>query len=50
MTNKESFLKTIQDESPRFRIAIEAVPDDKLSHKVHEKSRQAGNIATQLSI
>jgi uncharacterized damage-inducible protein DinB len=50
MTNKEFFLKTIEDESPKFRKAIEALPEDKHAHKVHEKSREAGNIAAQLAV
>lgn len=50
MTNKEFFLKTVKGEVSRFRIAIEALPEDKLAHKVHEKSREAGNIAAQLAV
>ncbi len=50
MTNKEFFLKTLKDESPKFRKAIEALPEDKHEHKVHEKSREAGNIAAQLAV
>lgn len=50
MTNKEFFIKTLKDESPKFRKAIEALPEDKHSHKVHEKSREAGNIAAQLAL
>lgn len=50
MTNKEFFLATIKAESPKFRSAIEALPEDKHSHKVHEKSREAGNIAAQLAV
>ena len=50
MTNKEFFLKTLKEESPRFRKAIEALPEDKHEHKVHEKSREAGNIAAQLAV
>ncbi|MDB5193990.1 MAG: hypothetical protein JWN50_4 [Parcubacteria group bacterium] len=50
MTNKEFFLKTIRDEAPKFRVAIDALPEDKLSHKVHERSREAGNLAAQLAL
>ncbi len=50
MTNKEFFLETIKDEAPRFRVAIDALPDDKHEHKVHEKSREAGNITAQLAV
>ncbi|MDB4940322.1 MAG: hypothetical protein JWO40_747 [Candidatus Doudnabacteria bacterium] len=50
MTNKEFFLKTLQEEAPKFRVAIEALSEDKHSHKVHERSRAAGNLAAQLSL
>ena len=50
MTNKEFFLKTLKDESPKFRKAIEALPEDKHGHKAHERSREAGNIAAQLAV
>jgi uncharacterized damage-inducible protein DinB len=50
MTDKEFFLKTIKDESSKFRKAIEALPEDKHEHKVHERSREAGNLAAQLAL
>lgn len=50
MTNKDFFLKTIQEEAPKFRKAIEALAEDKHGHKVHEKSREAGSLAGQLAI
>jgi uncharacterized damage-inducible protein DinB len=50
MTNKEFYLKTLKDEAPKFRVAIEALPEDKHSHKVHEKAREAGNITAQLAL
>jgi uncharacterized damage-inducible protein DinB len=50
MTNKEFFIKTLKDEAPKFRVAIEALPEDKQTHKVHERSREAGNIAAQLAL
>ena len=50
MTTKKFFLKTIKDEAPKFRVAIEALPEDKHKHKVHEKSREAGNLAAQLAL
>ncbi len=34
----------------KFRVAIEALPEEKHSHKVHEKSREAGNLAAQLAL
>lgn len=50
MTNKEFYLKVLKDESSKFRAAIEALPEDKHTHKIHEKSREAGNIAAQLAL
>lgn len=50
MTTREFFLKTIKDETPKFRVAIDALPEDKHEHKVHEKSREAGNITAQLAL
>ncbi len=50
MTNKDFFLKILQEEAPRFKKAIEALPEDKHSHKVHERSREAGNLAAQLAL
>ena len=50
MTNKEFYVKTISEEVKRFRVAIEALPDDKFSYKVHDRSREAGNIAAQLAV
>ncbi|MBX4205522.1 MAG: DinB family protein [Candidatus Doudnabacteria bacterium] len=50
MTNREFFIKTLESERPIFRSVIDAVPEDKHSHKVHDKSREAGNLASQLAI
>ncbi len=50
MTNKEFFLATIKEEAPKFRVAIDALPEDKHAHKVHERSRDAGNLAAQLAL
>lgn len=50
MTNKEFFLVTLKSESPKFRVAIEALAEDKHSHKVHERAREAGNLAAQLAL
>jgi uncharacterized damage-inducible protein DinB len=49
MTNKEFFLKTLGDERQKFRVAIEALPDEKLSHKVHDRAREAGSLTAQLA-
>jgi uncharacterized damage-inducible protein DinB len=50
MNNKEFFLKVLKDESPRFRKAIDALPEDKHEHKVHGRAREAGNITAQLAV
>jgi uncharacterized damage-inducible protein DinB len=50
MTNKQFFLKIINEEAPKFRKAIEALPEDKHEHKVHDRSREAGNLAAQLAL
>lgn len=50
MTNKDFFAITLKAEAPKFRSAIEALPEDKHGHKVHEKSREAGNLAAQLAL
>jgi uncharacterized damage-inducible protein DinB len=50
MTNKEFFAEVLKDEAPKFRSAIDALPEDQHTHKVHEKSREAGNIAAQLAV
>lgn len=50
MTNKEFFAKILNEEATKFRAAIDALPEDKHAHKVHEKSREAGNLAAQLAL
>jgi uncharacterized damage-inducible protein DinB len=50
MTNKEFFLKTLEEERMKFRNVIEALPDDKFTYKVHDRSREAGNLAAQLAV
>ncbi len=50
MTNREFFLETLKEEAPKFRVAIDALPDDKNDYKVHERAREAGNIAAQLAV
>ncbi len=50
MTNKGFFLETLKDEAPKFRVAIEALPEDKHGYKVHERAREAGNLAAQLAV
>lgn len=50
MTNKEFFLATLEDEKSKFRKAINALPEDKVTFKVHERAREAGNLAAQLAV
>jgi uncharacterized damage-inducible protein DinB len=50
MTNKEFFLKTFEEEVPKFRVAIDALPEDQQEYKVNERAREAGNIAAQLAV
>jgi uncharacterized damage-inducible protein DinB len=49
MTNKEFFMKTLEEEAPKFRSVIEALPEDKFDYKVHDRSRSAGSLASQLA-
>ena len=50
MTNKDFFLATLKEEAPKFRVAIDALPEDMYEHKVHERARGAGNLAAQLGL
>ncbi|CAN5137327.1 hypothetical protein BH11PAT3_BH11PAT3_1590 [soil metagenome] len=50
MTNREFFLELLKEEAPKFRKTIDALPEDKHDHKVHDRSREAGNLAGQLGI
>ena len=50
MTNKQFFLETLKEEAPKFRVAIDALPDDQQNYKVHDRAREAGNIAAQLAV
>lgn len=50
MTSREFFLQTLKEEAPKFKVIIEALPDDKKDYKVHERSRTAGNLAAQLGV
>jgi uncharacterized damage-inducible protein DinB len=50
MTNKEFYIKMLEEETKKFRDVIEALPDDKFNYKVHDKSREAGNLAAQLAM
>lgn len=43
-------METLKEEAPRFRKAIEALPEDKHEFKVHERAREAGNLAIQLAV
>ena len=50
MTNKEFFLQTIVEEAPKFRVAINALPADQHTYKVHERAREASNLTAQLAV
>lgn len=50
MTNKEFFIATLKEEAPRFKVAIEALPEDQHSYKVHDRAREIGNLAAQLAL
>jgi uncharacterized damage-inducible protein DinB len=50
MTNREFFLSVLKEQAPRFRKAIDALPEEKHKYKVHDKSREAGNLAAQLAL
>ena len=50
MTNKEFFLATLKEEAPKFRVAIEALPEDQHTYKVHDRAREVGNLAAQLAL
>jgi uncharacterized damage-inducible protein DinB len=50
MTNKEFFLATLQAQAAGFRKSIDALPEEKFTFTVHERSRTAGNIAAQLAL
>ena len=50
MTNKEFFLSTLKEEAPKFRVAIEALPEGEHAYKVHDRAREIGNLAAQLAL
>ena len=50
MTNKEFFLATLKEEAPKFRVAIEALPEGEHTYKVHDRAREIGNLAAQLAL
>ena len=50
MTIKEFFIKTLNEETKKFRDVLEALPDVKFNYQVHDKARSAGNLAAQLAV
>ncbi|QQS22739.1 hypothetical protein IPM19_03865 [bacterium] len=50
MTNKEFFLETLKEEVQKFRVAIDALPDDQHGYKVHDRARTAVNLTAQLAV
>ncbi|MDE2019577.1 MAG: hypothetical protein KGJ13_04480 [Patescibacteria group bacterium] len=49
MTNKEYFLKVINEEAPKFEKVVKALPEDQFGYRLHEKGRTAGSLAMQLA-
>ena len=50
MTDREYFVKTIADETPRFERVFTALPTDKLDYKPHPQSRSAMELAGVLAV
>jgi len=50
MTNREFFLKTWEQEQPKFVKVIKALPGDRLDYKPHERSMSAHLLASQLVV
>lgn len=49
MTDKEFFVETIRDEAPRFERVFKSLPQDKLHHTHHAKSKTAGELLVQMT-
>ena len=49
MTDKEFFIETIKDEIPRFERVFRALPQDKLHHTHHPKSKTAKQLVIQMT-
>ena len=49
MTDREFFIETLADESPRFVRVFKALPVKKLSHTHHERSKTAEQLVTQMT-
>ena len=45
MDDRELFLRVWQDEAPRFRRVLEALPEGQLDFRPHERSRSARELA-----
>lgn len=45
MDDRELFVRFWQDEAPRFRRVLEALPEDQLDFRPHERSRSARELA-----
>ncbi len=49
MSTREFFIQRWEAELPAFRRVLEALPDDQLAYKPHERSTGAGALAWQLA-
>jgi len=49
MTNREFFLKTWEQEHPKFVSVLKALPGDQLAYKPHDRSTTAQVLAWQLA-
>jgi uncharacterized damage-inducible protein DinB len=49
MTEKEFFVETVKDETPRFVRVFMALPMAKLGHTHHPKSKTASQLAVQMA-
>jgi len=50
MTDKEFFARTVTDESPKFARIFAALPEEKLDHRPHPKSRSAQELSGVMAL
>ena len=50
MTDREFFIKTAGDETPRFERVFKSLPEDKLDYRPHPKSKSAGELAASMAM
>ena len=49
MNTKQFYLKTLQDELPRFERVLQALPNKKLGYRPHPRSKSAGEVASMFA-